>query len=265
MNRHVSGTRARPATVIFLGAVLAGVAGPSLGADGYGFYVGTEYTSGEYGGDESIDELYVPVSVWGDFGRISLRLTVPWLSVDAPTGTIIEGPGGIPIVGDGPRTTESGLGDIVASATIRDVWTSQDRNLVLDLTGRAKLPTADEDKGLGTGETDFTLQADAYRFLDRVTLLGSLGYVLRGDPDDYSLDDGIIAMLGATSKGSQGLRTGVFLEYRQAGYATNDDRLEVLGSLGWSIDQWRMGAYLLAGLSDSAPDWGAGLTIGVRY
>lgn len=265
MDRYFPGNSARRATSALLGALLASLAGPSWAVDRYGIYMGTEYTSGKYGGAASVDELYVPVSVWGDFGRMSLRLTVPWLSVDAPTGTVIVGPGGVPVIGDGPRTTESGLGDIVASGTIRDVWASRDGSLVLDLAGRVKLPTADEKKGLGTGETDFTLQADGYRFLDGVTLMGSLGYVFRGDPDDFTLDDGVIAMLGATSSRTQGLRTGLFLEYRQAGYATNDDRLEILGSLGWSIDQWRLGAYLLTGLSDSSPDWGAGATVGVRY
>lgn len=265
MNRSFSGISARRTTSVLLGTLLASLSGPSWTADGYGVYVGAEYTSGEYGGSESVDELYVPVSVWGDFGRMSLRLTVPWLSVDAPTGTVIVGPGGIPVVGDGPRTTENGLGDIVASATVRDLWSTQDGSLVLDLTGRVKLPTADEKTGLGTGEADFTLQADAYRFFDRATLVGSLGYVFRGEPDDFTLDDGVIAMLGATSSASKSLRTGLFLEYRQAGYATNDDRLEILGSLGWSIGQWRVGTYLLAGLSDSAPDWGAGATVGVRY
>lgn len=260
-----SGINVRPVLAFSLGVLLAGIATPSPGADRYGIYVGTEYTSGKYGGDESVDELYVPVSAWGDFGRMSLRLTVPWLSVDAPTGTIIEGPGGIPVVGDGPRTTESGLGDIVASATVRDVWTSRDGGLAIDLTGRVKLPTADEAKGLGTGEADFSVQADAYRFLDRVTLIGSVGYVFRGDPDDYALDNGIIAGFGGSFRTTSGMRTGLFLEYRQAGYETNDDRLEIVGSLGWSITQWRVGTYLLAGLSDSSPDWGAGVTLGVRY
>lgn len=255
----------RAARAISVGALLAAGIVPALGSESYGFYVGTEYTSGKYGGDESVDELYVPATVWRDFGRMTLRLTVPWLSVDAPTGTIVAGPGGVPIIGDGPRTTESGLGDVVASATMRDVWTSRDGGLAVDLTGRVKLPTAEEKTGLGTGETDFTVQADAYRFLDSVTLMGSLGYVLRGDPDDYSLDDGVIAMVGATSRATQGLRTGLFIEYRQAGYATNDDRLEILGSLGWSIEAWRIGTYALAGLSDSSPDWGVGVTLGIRY
>lgn len=223
--------------------------------------VGTEFTTGEYGGDRSVDELYIPVTGWYRTDRISLRLTVPYLRVDGPTGTIIEGPGGQPIPGDGPDVTESGLGDVVLGMTLYDAWKNRDGDLALDLGGSIKLGTADEDKGLGTGKTDFTVQADLVRFLPGFTAIGSVGYVVRGDPDGFALDDGLIASVGGFSNGApRGMRLGAFLDYRQAGYELNDDRLEALGMLGWRMEGW--GAYLTAsvGLSDSAPDWGVGLT-----
>ena len=223
--------------------------------------VGTEFASGEYGGDRSVDELYVPLTGWYRSGRMSLRLTVPYLRVDAPEGTVIEGPGGQPIPGDGPDVTESGLGDVVLGMTLYDAWTNRDGDLALDLGGSVKLGTADEDKGLGTGQTDFTLQADLVRRLPGFTAIGSVGYVVRGDPDDFELDDGFIASLGGLSGGgSSGLRVGAFLDYRQAGYEFNDDRIEALGMLGWRLQGWD--GYLTGsvGLSDSAPDWGVGLT-----
>ncbi|MFU8822333.1 MAG: transporter [Gammaproteobacteria bacterium] len=223
--------------------------------------VGTEFATGEYGGDRSVDELYIPLTGWYHTDRISLRLTVPYLRVDGPAGTIIEGPGGQPIPGDGPDVTESGLGDVVLGMTLYDAWKSRDGNFLLDLGGSVKLGTADEDKGLGTGQTDFTLQADLVRFLPGFTAIGSVGYVFRGDPDDFALDDGLIATVGGVANnGPGGMRVGAFLDYRQAGYEFNDDRLEALGMLGWRMQGW--GAYLTAsvGLSDSAPDWGVGLT-----
>ncbi|NHA13736.1 transporter [Thioalkalivibrio sp. XN279] len=223
--------------------------------------VGTEFTTGEYGGDRSVDELYIPLTGWYRSDRMSLRLTVPYLRVDAPAGTIIEGPGGQPIPGDGPDVTESGLGDVVLGMTLYDAWKNRAGDLALDLGGSIKLGTADEDKGLGTGQTDFTLQADLVKFLPGFTAIGSVGYVFRGDPDGFTLDDGLIASVGGLSNsGSRGMRVGAFLDYREAGYEFNDDRLEALGMVGWRMDGW--GAYVTAsvGLSDSAPDWGLGLT-----
>ena len=223
--------------------------------------VGTEFTTGEYGGDRSVDELYVPLTGWYRSGRMSLRLTVPYLRVDAPAGTIVEGPDGQPIPGDGPDVTESGLGDVVLGMTFRDAWKNRQGDLALDLGGNVKLGTADEHQGLGTGQTDFTLQADLVKLLPGLTGIASIGYVVRGDPDEFELDDGLCASLGGiSSSASSGLRVGAFLDYRQAGYEFNDDRVEALGMLGWRMAGWD--AYLTGsvGLSDSAPDWGLGLT-----
>jgi len=251
------------AVITALAAAAAPAAEPaeSSSPGSFKLSVGTEFTTGEYGGDRSVDELYLPLTGWYRSGRMSLRLTVPYLRVDAPAGTIVEGPGGQPIPGDGPDVTESGLGDVVLGMTFRDAWKNRDGDLALDLGGSVKLGTADDDKGLGTGKADFTLQADLVRLLPGFTAIGSLGYVVRGDPDDFELDDGLFASLGGISSGgSSGLRVGAFLDYRQAGYEFNDDRVEALGMLGWRLAEWD--AYLTGsvGLSDSAPDWGVGLT-----
>lgn len=251
------------ATITALAATAVPAEEPARASSSGNFQVsvGTEFATGEYGGDRSVDELYVPVTGWYRTDRISLRLTVPYLRVDGPAGTIIEGPGGQPIPGDGPDVTESGLGDVVLGMTLYDAWNNRNGDLALDLGGSVKLGTADEDKGLGTGQTDFTLQADLLKFLPGFTAIGTVGYVFRGDPDAFTLDDGMIASVGGFSNaGSGGMQVGAFLDYRQASYEFNDDRLEALGMLGWRMKGW--GAFLTAsvGLSDSAPDWSLGLT-----
>jgi len=67
-------------------------------ADDFGFRVGVggEYSSGDYGGQESINETYLPVNFIYDAPRVTVRVTVPYLSVRAPEGTITEGPDGRP-------------------------------------------------------------------------------------------------------------------------------------------------------------------------
>lgn len=233
-------------------------------AQEFGFSAGTEFVSGEYGGDERVDEWYTRLSGWTRFGRVSLRLTAPWLSVDAPTGTIIDGPGG-PIIGDGPRRTESGLGDMTASMTLHDAWTARGGDAVLDLTGQVKLGTADEDAGLGSGETDYTFQADYFAFFDSWTGLVSLGYAVRGDPEEYELEDGLVAAAGGMLHLASASRLGVFVEYREASYPGNDDPVELTGFFSWRMGGWRTSFSLRAGLSDSAPDWGAGLSVASAF
>ena len=143
---------------------------------------GFEYSSGTYGGDADIEDLYLPIGFNLNLPRVSLDLTVPYLSMRAPAGTTATGPDGEPVPGSGEMVTESGLGDIVAGITVYDVLYSDRLGLALDLTGKVKFGTADEDKGLGTGEQDFTLRTDLYKFFEHFTLLGSVATSSVGIP-----------------------------------------------------------------------------------
>ena len=54
--------------------------------------VGMEYASGTYGGDADIEDLYIPVGLSFNFPKVSFDLTVPYLSVRAPSGTTTQAP-----------------------------------------------------------------------------------------------------------------------------------------------------------------------------
>jgi len=228
--------------------------------------VGAEYTTGEYGGDKSVDEFYVPVTGTLDLERVAFRLTVPFLSVRAPELTTISGPDGQPIVGEGPIVTESGLGDILASVTVFDVLSSSDGNLALDLTGKIKFGTADEEKGLGTGEQDYSLQADVFRFFDKATLMGTAGYAFRGDPEAYDLDDTYFVSVGASYAMANATSIGAFFDFREASVPDSDSLQELSGWVSTRLGaNGRAQFYVLAGFGDSSPDWGGGLSFSTRF
>ena len=129
---------------------------------------GVEFTSGTYGGDDDIEDTYIPLTTTIDNGRFTFRLTVPYMSLTAPEGTILD-PEGVPLPGTGETVTDSGLGDITASVTMYDVIDIERLDLVMDLTGKIKFGTADVDKGFGTGENDYSVQADYNKFADHLT------------------------------------------------------------------------------------------------
>lgn len=258
-----SGLAALPVAALVLAAVpgIAAAEAPrfSLGA-------GAEYTTGDYGGDESVDEFYLPVTATLDFERVALQLTVPFLSVRAPELTTITGPDGQPVVGVGPRVTESGLGDVLASVTVFDVLTAADGDFALDLTGKVKFGTADEDKGLGTGEQDYSLQADVFRFFATATLMGTVGYAFRGDPQGYDLDDTFFASLGASYAVTDRARVGAFFDYRDASVPDTDTIQELSAWMSTRVGaRGRAQFYLLAGFGDSSPDWGGGLSFSASF
>lgn len=157
-------------------AALLGVCGIALGDDSsLTLSVGMEHTSGNYDSDRNVEELYVPVSINYSSGSMGYGLTIPYLSVRAPQGTIITNTEGQVVVGEGPITTESGLGDVAARLTLYDLFVSKSLDVVVDASAKVKLGTADENKGLGTGETDYSLQANIYKFFDGYNISASVG------------------------------------------------------------------------------------------
>lgn len=229
---------------------------------------GAEYTTGDYGGSKSIDEWYVPVTGKYRSGSYVFRLTVPYLRVTAPSGTIVTGGGTADNVvpGTGPRTTEEGLGDIIAGITYRDLLgTERSSDLAVDLTGKIKFGTADDNKGLGTGENDYTIQADMYQFSGSLTPFARLGYRYRGDPSGANLNNGWIAAAGATYRLSD--KTGISGDYyyRESSVSGADDPQELSITLGYKLGpDHKIRSYLIKGLSDGSPDWGLGVMLTVR-
>lgn len=233
---------------------------------GFSIGGGAEYTTGEYGGETSIDEVYAPLNLTYDAARVSVRITIPYLSVKAPQGTITEGPNGETLIGEGPLRTESGLGDIVAAATVYDVLSFGGGDFALDMTGAVKFGTADENKGLGTGEEDFSVRADLFRFFDRFTAFGSVGYSVRGDPAAVDLNDVFFGSIGGTVQAGRRTRLGLFYDYQESSLPGADALQELSASFSSRLgDSWWTTGYVLAGFSDSSPDWGAGLALTVGF
>lgn len=222
---------------------------------------GAEYTSGKYGGTESIDAWYVPLTVRYVVDRYVFRLTVPYLNVTAPTGTVSAD--GIFIPGTGERITESGVGDIIAGITYRDALSSMiTSDMALDFTAKVKFGTASESKGLGTGENDYTLQAELYKFIDSFTTFATLGYKFRGDPPGVNLSNTWLADIGGSYRFTQSTNAGMDFYFQQAAYSQTDDQMELSAFLGYRLNNTQsLHGYVLHGLSDGSPDWGVGISM----
>jgi len=254
-DRRITATIAIAAFVLMSGEGAAQEAGADLR-----FSTGIEYSTGEYGGTDDIEELYVPFTFRAGFDRIGLRFTVPYLRVTAPDDTIITDPGAEPLPGSGATATESGLGDVIAALTLYDIYVSDDAGFVIDATGKIKFATADEAKGLGTGENDYTLQFDAFRFFDRLSLHGTAGYRLRGDPPGLELNDVFLASVGGAFLASDNTMLGMYFDYRESAISGMDDIQELSGFASFRLGQaWRMELYAFTGLTDSSTDFGGGL------
>jgi hypothetical protein len=223
---------------------------------------GMEFSSGKYGGAEVIEDLYVPITARLDYQRFTFELTVPYLSVRAPSGSTITEPGGEPVAGSGELSTESGLGDVIAGVTVYDVFYSDDLGVALDVTGKIKFGTADEVKGLGTGGQDYTVRADLFKFYEHFTLLGSAGYKFRGDTADLDLEDVFIGSLGGVYTLNEKRRFGLMYDYRESALIDGDAISELSAFTASRInDSLQIQFYAFTGFSDSSADWGAGFLL----
>lgn len=254
-------------------AAFLGAGAPALAAEQgtWGLGTGIHYSSGDYGTSQTTTIWSIPLTARYDRGPWTFKGSIPWLEVEGPA-TVIPGVGAVSNTnprgrgrGAGGTTTTtsgtaSGIGDLVLSATYTALY-DRASQLGLDLTGKVKVPTADEDKGLGTGETDYAAIVEAYKTIDRLTLLGGIGRHFLGSSTFIPLKDVWSYSLGASYRIDDRDSAGLTFDARQRVSSSAFPQRELTGF--WSrkfSPAWKGQAYVLKGFADGSPDWGAGLS-----
>lgn len=147
--------------------------------------VGAFYVRGDYGADSDTSMNYAPVTLAWREQSFKLGATMSYLAIDGVPGNtsgVIDGNGALPASGE-----SEGLGDSFLKASY-DI-SSNSRRLLLRPLVKVKIPTADENRGLGTGSTDYTVQLDAFYYVAGWWPYVSAGYRWRGD-STYEIDEG---------------------------------------------------------------------------
>ena len=224
---------------------------------------GVDYSSGKYGQSQSTDITYIPFIAKYETGNTTLKLTVPWVKITGP-GDVVGG--NTPIVigsSNRPTTTESGLGDVVFSATQTIAQFGERNPLVLDITGKVKFGTASSSKGLGTGENDYTVELDAYKSINpAVTLFGDIGYKKLGDPSGINLNNVWFGSAGFAYQLSPANSAGMMADIRQAAIDTSQPLRELTVFLTHKFNaNYKLQSYLTSGNTDASTDLGGGLML----
>ncbi len=267
---------------MYLLGVLA--ASPALADSYFGATTGIDYSTGKYGNAASSDILYVPVTGKYVSDDLTLKLTVPYISVTGPGGVILGmgrtgmgmassggagGMGGGGMMSGGgsstttTRTTNSGLGDITAAAGYT-VYSAEQLNI--DLVGGIKFGTADSNKGLGTGRNDYSVQLDGYRSMDKVMFYATLGYKFISSPPGVKFNNVPFGTLGASRKLDDGLSIGAMLDIAKSAsqFSANRRELTAYASRQVSSDT-TLTLNVLKGFSDGSPDSGISLFVSHVY
>lgn len=220
---------------------------------------GFDYSSGKYGAATSTEVLYVPVIGKLQFDNFFLKLTVPYIRVTSSGAGVVRGMGPFRTATTTKTSTQSGLGDVFASAGYTIL---ESGNLFLDLVGNVKFGTADADKNLGTGKNDYSAQLDAYYQLDKTTIFATAGYKVIGAPAGVQVNNIAYGTLGVSQKTGDKTSAGVMLDVAQGSNALSPGARELTVFVANRISQTlKIQANLMKGFSDSSPDYGGGVMV----
>lgn len=222
------------------------------------------YETGDYGTGVSSETWYVPVTVKRYFPSGDLSVTVPYVQTSGSGVTTIDG-SVFPIGGAGAPETNSGLGDIILRGSYYLFSESKEVPFDLNLTGKIKLPTADESRGLGTGEFDTGVGLEFAKSLTGgFTGYLDIYYTAIGDPPGLELEDRVSFDLGVSAPLASRWNVSAFYEESTPLVKSNPHLRDILVNFEFKTDSRTklfFGAVL--GLNEASPDYG--LSAGVSH
>ena len=250
-------------------AVAAWLAGPAVAADAVPVFqdtsislaTGLDYSSGKYGGARTTDILVALSDVTLKTGDFQFTAALPYITITGPAFLVV-GAGGVPVVVNPGRTADKerqGWGDLNLSTTY-SVPSELTDDFQVDLTGRIKLATGDQNKGLSSGETDFGFAVDVSRQIGDWAPFVSFGYRIPGTPTAYSLVSAPSFSVGTSLQLSDHWLAIMSYDFDGTISSTLADSQQIFGSLSWvATDTLTFTTYGEYGLSSGAPKGGGGL------
>jgi len=229
----------------------------------YKIMTGVDYSTGKYGQSETTKILYAPIIAKATYQNWTGKITIPWLRITGP-GTVIGG-GDTSIVRTGTSVvgTEEGLGDVIAALSYNyDLPMIQTS---IDFTGKIKLPTADESKGLGTGLTDTTFGIEATKMFGKANMSLGVSRKFVGSDNTFDLHNIWVAHLRAGYAITPNIDIGSSYDWHQSSSNGPQPR-DVMAYINYKLpNQTFIQAYAMHGLSDGSADNGGGIMIGYKF
>lgn len=223
--------------------------------------LGVDYSSGDYGASQDTDVWALPISLKYKTDKWSLRISTSYLRVTSPTFVTPEGDFiGDENINNTKRVTETGIGDTVISGTYALL---DDRNYAIgmDVGARVKIPTADEDKFLGTGKTDYGVNTEFYKTINNWTPYWNIGYRWRGDPSGFNLKNIWNSSIGTDYRFNDTVSVGISYDWQQKTTQVAENAQEISSYLNYQLNaNNKLNLYVVTGFSDASPNIGSGLT-----
>lgn len=272
--------------VALISPMVSGAADPVIDQKVQNWQVGFSptYMSGNYGTSSTTSITYLPLSIRRLFDNGDLTFIVPYICITgdgavtvlsgtpnrvSKTGTATTGQGGgkknkEPGNVEPTSSTDCGIGDLVFRGRY---YLVDEQGLIptIAVTGRIKFPTADSDRGLGTGRFDESLGVEmSKKLIGNWMGFVDFGYTFIGDPEGLDLRNQWYYDVGAGYNVTSNLLLSMYYEEYRALIEGLSNPRDLLFALNYkATSALRFNASILVGLSDGAPDYG--LTGGVSW
>lgn len=220
-------------------------------------------STGDFGTDRDTRMGNVSVGAQWRSGGTTIQVSLPYVVIDSP-GFVFAGFDGTPLVmvpdDGGPIFARDGFADPTISL-------SQDLSaggFDFRATGRVKIPVQ-KFNDISTGETDWSVSGEISRPVGKVVPFASVGYRVYGDPELWEVQDGFSASAGFGILAGDG---AVAFSYEFAETTSDfvDDAHEIVAVYDAPVTgRFRIASFATVGLSDGAPDFGAGLRLATSF
>ncbi|MDP1933208.1 MAG: transporter [Gammaproteobacteria bacterium] len=236
---------------------------------------GAYYSDGDYGQPVDTSIHYFPFAYDYTISNWNLKINIPHIEISG-LGNVLVNVGGIGrndlegFIPSNPTALEAsttrGIGDTTLTATYQLPSYSATAPFI-DLGFEVKLPTADEYRGLGTGELDFGIQVDLYQLIGEITLFGTVGYKFRGRSDLFNeMTDSAYVSLGFVSPIRDSLSYGVIYDFREAASENSMETHEILPFISWvPAPSWTLMTYIAKGFTRDSADIAIGAQLSYRW
>ncbi len=234
------------------------------------------YSVGNYGTGKDTTFIYVPFTLGvTPLDRLTVSLTVPYIRQTSQT--VVFTGGGVAVrrnqknqlntpTQSNVTQTEDGLGDLLLKGSFIVL---PEQTLAPEIAPyvKIKFPTADDSRGLGTGEFDETLGVDlSKRFFDRWFGYVSVAYTFIGSPPGEDLRNTFGWSVGAAYAVLQPLSVFAFVDGNTAIARGQADPVELrVGAEYKLFKALKLTGSVTRGLTNGAADWGVSAGLALRF
>jgi hypothetical protein len=222
------------------------------------------YASGDFGTNNRADTVYVPVKISRYFSQASVDWTIPYVyKRNASDITFIDGR---PFrTNQEKRSSANGLGDMLLKGNYYALQ-EDSKPLTLTLSGQIEIPTADDNKGLGTGEFDETIGAQLSKTEKNWKVFADIYYTNTGSPSGEDLKNLLTFDVGCGYELDS--QTWIHIYYERISALVTDDsdaKSIFIGGDYQLSPQVGIDCDLGFGLTEGSPEISVTLGAGVKF